>query len=151
LSSFSKYANNLSIFLVLTSPRQTRVSLNRIAVYLEEAEVSEQVSSLKMDRSGPASAEEDDRLGLENASFKWNEVEEAPDAKDDKDKNGKNTASETDSILTAASDAGSVADHKFELKDLSVVFPEGELTVVTGPTARCASLLVLWPVCLLGL
>jgi ABC-type multidrug transport system fused ATPase/permease subunit len=113
---------------------QTRVSLNRIAVYLDEAEVSEQVSSLKKDRSGPASASEDDRLGFESASFKWNEVEQVPE--EDKDKNGKRAASETDSILTTESETATVADHKFELKDLSIIFPEGELTVVTGPTAR---------------
>ncbi|KAJ6590007.1 hypothetical protein DFH09DRAFT_1359037 [Mycena vulgaris] len=110
---------------------QTRVSLNRIAVYLDEAEVSEQVSSLKKDRSGPVSPEsEDDRLGFENASFKWNEVEEAPGTKDDK-----RVASETDSILTTDTEIGTISDHKFELRDLSVVFPDGELTLVTGPTA----------------
>ncbi|KAJ7125217.1 multidrug resistance-associated ABC transporter [Mycena epipterygia] len=114
---------------------QTRVSLNRIAVYLDEAEVSEQVSSLKKDRSGPSPESEDDRLGFENASFKWNEVEEVPDAKEDKDKNGKRTASETDSILTTESETGLVSDHKFELRDLSLIFPDGELTLVTGPTA----------------
>ncbi|KAF8150500.1 multidrug resistance-associated ABC transporter [Mycena galopus ATCC 62051] len=118
---------------------QTRVSLNRIAVYLDEAEVSDQVSSLKKDRSSPVSAEaEDDRLGFEGASFKWNEVEEVPDAKEDKDKNSKRVASETDSILTTEtteSETATVADHKFELKDLSIIFPQGELTVVTGPTA----------------
>ncbi|KAJ7655558.1 hypothetical protein DFH06DRAFT_1200413 [Mycena polygramma] len=114
----------------------TRVSLNRIAVYLEEAEVDEQVSSLKKKRSGPTSSDtEDDRLGLEKASFKWNEVEEDLDAK--ADKNGKKvaTASETDSILTVETETGSVVDHKFELKDISVIFPDGELTLVTGPTA----------------
>lgn len=26
-------------------------------------------------------------------------------------------------------------DHRFELRDIDVLFPEGELTVVTGPTA----------------
>ncbi|KAJ7222262.1 hypothetical protein GGX14DRAFT_694507 [Mycena pura] len=117
----------------------TRVSLNRIAVYLDESEVSEQVSTLKKDRSTAASSDaEDDRLGLESASFKWNEVEESADDKDDKDANGKTSraASETDSILTAESDNGTaVADHKFELRDISVIFPKGELTVVTGPTA----------------
>ncbi|KAJ7479990.1 hypothetical protein B0H11DRAFT_2173507 [Mycena galericulata] len=118
---------------------QTRVCLNRIAVYLDEAEVDEQVSSLKKDRSGPASFEaEDDRLGLENASFKWNEVEEVAAAKDDK----KSLASsETDSILTAGSET--VTDHKFELKDLSVIFPQGELTLVTGPTASGKTALLL--------
>ncbi|KAJ7047868.1 hypothetical protein C8F04DRAFT_1060324 [Mycena alexandri] len=116
---------------------QTRVSLNRLAVYLQESEVSEQVSTLKKDRSGPASAEsEDDRLGFENASFKWNEVEVAPDAKDDNAKNGKKAVvSDADSIVTTESETTTVTDHKFELKDLSLIFPEGELTVVTGPTA----------------
>ncbi|KAJ7107582.1 multidrug resistance-associated ABC transporter [Mycena epipterygia] len=110
---------------------QTRISLNRIAAYLEETEVTEQVSSLKKDRLGPGSESEDDRLGLENASFKWNEVEEVADAKKDQI-----PASETDSILATESVTGTIADdHKFELKDLSVVFPDGELTVVTGPTA----------------
>ncbi|KAJ7727894.1 hypothetical protein B0H16DRAFT_1677216 [Mycena metata] len=124
---------------------QTRVSLNRIAVYLQEAEVSEQVSTLKKDRSGPTSAEsEDDRLGFENASFKWNEVEVAPDAKDDKDKNGKKAAaSDADSIVTTESEAATITDHKFELKDLSLIFPEGELTVVTGPTASGKTALLL--------
>ncbi|KAF9258421.1 P-loop containing nucleoside triphosphate hydrolase protein [Marasmius fiardii PR-910] len=31
--------------------------------------------------------------------------------------------------------ADSKSDHRFELKDISVMFPEGKLTVVTGPTA----------------
>jgi hypothetical protein len=110
---------------------------------LDEAEVSEQVSSIKKDRSGPAYSEpEDDRLGLENASFKWNEVEEAAVAKDDKDKNGKKAASDADSILTAETET-TVADHKFELKDISVIFPDGELTLVTGPTARFVRLPVI--------
>ncbi|KAJ6452790.1 hypothetical protein C8R45DRAFT_1223373 [Mycena sanguinolenta] len=86
---------------------QARVSLHRVGVYLDEAEVSEQVSTLKKDRFGPASTEsEDDCLGFENASFKWNEDEQSDDT-----------------------------DHKFELKNLSIIFPEGKLTVVTGPTA----------------
>ncbi|KAF7321054.1 hypothetical protein HMN09_00192800 [Mycena chlorophos] len=111
---------------------QTRVSLNRIAVYLDEPEVTEQVSTLKKGVINPhslAGEEEDSQLGLENASFKWNEVDEG----EDKDKDGKKPASDADSITTA--ETIGPADHKFELKDISVVFPEGELTLVTGPTA----------------
>ncbi|KAJ7480081.1 hypothetical protein B0H11DRAFT_2422933 [Mycena galericulata] len=120
---------------------QTRVCLNRIAAFLDEAEVDDQVSSLKKNRSGPTSLEaEDDRLGLENASFKWNEVEEVTAAKDDKKKSA---SSETDSILTAGSETGTVTDHRFELKDLSVIFPQGELTLVTGPTASGKTALLL--------
>ncbi|KAF7346860.1 hypothetical protein MSAN_01825400 [Mycena sanguinolenta] len=88
---------------------QFRVSLHRVGVYLDEAEVSEQVSTLKKDRSAPVSPEwEDDRLGFGNASFKWDESED---------------------------DTTSAVDHQFELKNLSIIFPEGKLTVVTGPTA----------------
>ncbi|KAF8205407.1 multidrug resistance-associated ABC transporter [Mycena galopus ATCC 62051] len=127
--------NILPSFVVMIL--QTRVSLNRISVYLDEDEVSDQVSTLKKDRSGPASpeSEDDDRLGFENASFKWNEVENAKEDSGDKNADTGVTESETSSILTAEHETGAVVDHKFELKDLSIVFPQGELTVVTGPTA----------------
>jgi excinuclease UvrABC ATPase subunit len=87
-------------------------------------------------------------LGIENGSFKWNEVEEKVD---DKDKSkaggvakGKNVAPtppeqvvpDTDdgaeSSSVAASDA---SEYRFELRDIDIVFPERQLTVVTGPTA----------------
>ncbi|KAF7338908.1 hypothetical protein MSAN_02214100 [Mycena sanguinolenta] len=91
---------------------QARVSLHRMGVYLDEPEVSEQVSTLKKDRSAPASPEwEEGCLGFDNASFQWNEVEQSED------------------------DTTTIIDHKFELKNLSIIFPEGKLTVVTGPTA----------------
>ncbi|KNZ78578.1 ATP-dependent bile acid permease [Termitomyces sp. J132] len=71
---------------------QTGVALNRIAVYLNEDEVDEQVSSLKKDASSPSPP----------ASAREIEVD---------------------------------VDHKFELRDIDVKFPEGELTLITGPTA----------------
>ncbi|KAJ7057932.1 hypothetical protein C8F01DRAFT_1255822 [Mycena amicta] len=111
---------------------QTRVSLNRIAVYLDEPEVTEQVSTLKKGRPNPSAEAEDSRLGFESASFRWNQVDEATEDKD------KTPASDADSIVTAESNNGTAivqADHKFELRDISVIFPEGELTLVTGPTA----------------
>ncbi|KAF7329693.1 hypothetical protein MKEN_00232500 [Mycena kentingensis (nom. inval.)] len=102
---------------------QLGVSVKRISDYLEEPEVSEQVSTL---RSGDATRpqEDDTRLGLERAILRWNEIDsdvvEPPASASDSD-----------------SDAGTIVadDHKFELRDVSVVFPEGRLTVVTGPTA----------------
>ncbi|KAF8158956.1 multidrug resistance-associated ABC transporter [Mycena galopus ATCC 62051] len=97
---------------------QARIAVDRIAIFLGEPEVSEQTSSLKHDNSKPVlPGFEDDLLGLENASFKWNQIQETQDAADD----------------TAVSDV-SINDHRFELKDISVLFPDG-LTVVTGPTA----------------
>lgn len=127
---------------------QTGVALKRISVYLDEDEVTEQVSSLKKTRSEPLLPGADEGLGLENATLKWNEVVEVVDPKDaKKDKKGKrNSASGTaspsgssdtdtvvdDTLSVTPSEAG---DRKFELKDVSIMFPEGELTLVTGPTA----------------
>ena len=55
---------------------QTQVTLKRIAVYLDEEEVTDQVSSLKKDYSGPHLFDDDEGLGLECATFKWNEIVE---------------------------------------------------------------------------
>ncbi|KAH9934375.1 uncharacterized protein B0H18DRAFT_1115081 [Fomitopsis serialis] len=55
---------------------QAGVAMDRIATYLDEEEVDEQVSTLKKGRWQPPAAEEDEGLGLLYASFKWNEVEE---------------------------------------------------------------------------
>ncbi|EMD39008.1 hypothetical protein CERSUDRAFT_104287 [Gelatoporia subvermispora B] len=116
---------------------QARVGIQRIATYLDEDEVDEQVSSLKRGRISPE--ETDEGLGIVNGTFKWNEVEKA---KDDKDKPKGNpsdatasTTDETDTVVDNASQVGEVEDHRFELRNISVMFPDGELTVVTGPTA----------------
>ncbi|KAJ6605651.1 ABC transporter type 1, transmembrane domain-containing protein [Mycena sp. CBHHK59/15] len=111
--------NNAPIYLV--EMIQARIAVDRIAVFLGEAEVTDQVSSLKKDFSEPElPGSEDDALGLENASFKWNDVEVVDE--------------EHDSTVDADS-TSSYSDRRFELKDVSVLFPEGALTVVTGPTA----------------
>ncbi|CAK5279437.1 unnamed protein product [Mycena citricolor] len=101
---------------------QAGVALNRIAVYLQEDEVSEQVSSLK---HGSEPTDGETGLGLVGATLQWNSVE-----------------SETTPIQSAASSVtdlhtvvGDSAARKFELSDVTVRFPEGKLTVVTGPTA----------------
>jgi type IV secretory pathway ATPase VirB11/archaellum biosynthesis ATPase len=101
------------------------------------------VSTLKRSHFG-ASAGDDDAtkgLGIEKGTFKWNEVEEKDDG----------TAKTPESIaLTPTDDAvqgandgterGSItgseaSNHRFELRDVDIVFPERQLTVVTGPTA----------------
>ena len=127
-------------------PLQTKVALDRIAVFLGEEEVSEQVSSLKKDLSEPQlSGSENEGLGLKNASLKWNEVEEK--SKEEQRKrdtsNGTTVGSSTDSETgTIHSLTPSESERRFELRDATILFPEGELTVVTGPTARCASYLI---------
>ena len=123
--------------------KQTGVALNRIAVYLDEEEVTDQVSTLKKDYSEPhLSGAEDDALGLERATFKWNELEK--DGDKGKLNGGPPTESSmTDETHTAVEDDASErnentdvnGEREFELRDISVIFPPGELTVVTGPTA----------------
>lgn len=48
-------------------------------------------------------------------------------------------SSSTDEIASTIGDTSvdlaDPTDHRFELRDLSIRFPEGELSVVTGPTA----------------
>lgn len=60
--------------------------------------------------------------------------------------NGTNEEEGADRESLSGSITGSGNEHRFELRDLSVVFPEGELTVVTGPTASGKTALL---VCLL--
>lgn len=48
-----------------------------------------------------------------------------------------NSSNETATVVDFESGSirSSPEDHRFELKDISVRFPEGELSVITGPTA----------------
>ncbi|KAF8153792.1 multidrug resistance-associated ABC transporter [Crassisporium funariophilum] len=124
---------------------QTGVALKRISVYLEEEEVTDQVSSLKKDHSEPhLPGGDDEGLGFDNASFKWNEVVDVKEKNEDvkKGKTSSPTSSEiADEMGTAVEDSisersvGEAGERIFELRDMTVRFPEGELTVVTGPTA----------------
>lgn len=132
---------------------QTKVALDRIAVYLDEDEVSDQVSALKKLNNGAAPAEEDAVLGIENGSFKWNAVDETKEKEKADAKAAKSTKKSTkkskgkDRTASASSEATVVAheesastseaatEHQFELRDISVVFPDGKLSCITGPTA----------------
>ncbi|TFK72661.1 hypothetical protein BDN72DRAFT_876371 [Pluteus cervinus] len=174
------------------------VAVKRIAVYLEEEEVDDQVSSLKAQASfpnpslshphGDQDQDEDSGLGIINGTFKWNEIGDEVKTAGTKgivstevsQGNGKgktlpllqsqhghgsssttmtitvtkSTTTDTgahgldvESTITASTlvregtselEAGKIsgdAEEKFELRGISVVFPEGKLTVVAGPTA----------------
>lgn len=113
-------------------------------MYLAEDEVTDQVSSLKKDFSEPILLGSDaPGLGLENASFKWNEVEEEKPTDKKEDTHQSSPTSSNDEGSTAVGDSASEistallasADHRFELRDVSIMFPDGELSVITGPTA----------------
>ncbi|KAF8579651.1 multidrug resistance-associated ABC transporter [Ramaria rubella] len=119
---------------------QTGVVLDRIATFLSEDEVPAVISSLNqgvVERTGS----EDLRLGIEDASFKWNEVDEAkkdsalptkilPNPPADAIEELGPTSRDSVSITAQAAE-----ERHFELRDINVIFPEGKLTIVTGPTA----------------
>ena len=100
------------------------------------------ISTLKQGTVAHSAIIEDNRLGIEHASFKWNAVEE------DKKAGSSPTPPETLPKSVASSivepepvpgDSISVGnqereERKFELRDVNVVFPDGQLTLVTGPS-----------------
>ena len=117
---------------------QTKVTLKRIAVYLDEEEVTDQVSSLKKDYSEPFLFGDDEGLGLECATLKWNEVVEVMEKRDQTESSSSSTLSLGADEASTAVDADSIdelGDRVFELRNVTIRFPEGELTVITGPTA----------------
>ncbi|KAJ7254410.1 hypothetical protein B0H12DRAFT_1115460 [Mycena haematopus] len=115
LSIFNMLNLPLSIVpYMISEVLQAGVALSRISKFLQEDEVTDEVSALKFkpaEEDGPLTA-----LAIENGSFKWNEL-----AKDDKAK-----PSEVETLDE---------ETRFELRDISVSFPEGKLTCVVGPTA----------------
>ncbi|TCD65581.1 hypothetical protein EIP91_002465 [Steccherinum ochraceum] len=135
---------------------QAGVALNRIANYFDQEEVDGQVSSLKYEaHSITAEANSiatgtyggiTSGLGILDGTFKWNEVkEENADIETNAPPELKITittstsADDADAALASSSSSvfydGEGQDRGFELQDINVMFPEGELTVVTGPTA----------------
>ena len=96
------------------------------------------MSSLKKDYSEPHSFGGDEGLGLECATLQWNEVVEVMEKGKQSGQNKSSTISlETDETSTVvdAEINGDRSDRVFELRNVTIRFPEGELTVVTGPTA----------------
>ena len=108
----------------------------------EEKEPSDEQPSAHSPLATGTYGEVTSGLGILDGTFKWNEVEEK---KNDEEAAGKGkatspvngTTDETDTVVgsSSASLLEAEQDHRFELKDINVMFPEGELTVVTGPTA----------------
>ena len=115
---------------------QSHVTLKRISVYLDEEEVTDQVSSLKKDYSEPYLLGDDEGLGLEGATLKWNEVVEVEENQN-KSCSSSTISMEIDEASTVgdSESIGDRGDRVFELRDVTIRFPEGKLTVVTGPTA----------------
>ena len=96
---------------------------------------------MKKDHSGPYLSSDDVGLGLEGATFKWNEVveveEKGKESSRTKLSSSPTSLEVTDDSSTAADNVSerSTGERVFELRDMTIRFPEGKLTVVTGPTA----------------
>ncbi|KAL5505095.1 hypothetical protein ACEPAH_7758 [Sanghuangporus vaninii] len=134
---------------------QARVAMQRIETFLNEDEVGSQVSTLKED----VKKEFNDVmvLGLDNATLKWNMMgKEMPSDKKSKGKDNSpkaqgdterdieaDIADTLQSDITQAKTVAVVQDRAFELRDISVLFPEGALSVVIGPTASGKTALLL--------
>lgn len=121
---------------------QAQVALERISVYLDEEEVTNQVSTLKRD-SQPPDLNDDEGLGLDNAVLQWNEVTIVEKKNQAKNKSTNPPTPDVPETVVVANEecssdstpSESIEQRQFELRDISVKFPDGKLTVVTGPTA----------------
>lgn len=135
---------------------QTKVALDRIAVYLDEEEVTAQVSSLKSAIQQPMNTEEEVTFGLEDATLKWNVSAMMAKPEEGKTVEGSghsasapSEASEVESVTVRSGvsedEAETNTDHQFRLEQISVIFPENKLTVITGPTASGSSIIYFTP------
>ncbi|KAI6119559.1 P-loop containing nucleoside triphosphate hydrolase protein [Pisolithus croceorrhizus] len=115
---------------------EARVSLHRVEAFLNEEEISDCASS---PYEQPHDTETlDGRLAIEGGRFKWNNVggEKADPPR------VRNNESTPQSVVPGEEaglpvDAAEIVlkDRKhFELRNITVHFPEGELSLVTGPT-----------------
>lgn len=140
---------------------QALVAVRRIEAFLNEEEVGPQVSTLKEDTSREFS--EITVLGLENAFLKRNSAEKNESSEVLNSKGTDNGTRKTgnmqndieagvlDSAQSDISQAETESvqqDHVFELCDISVVFPDGALSVVVGPTASGKTSLLVSPISL---
>ena len=115
--------------------------MDRIATFLSEDEVSDEVSSLKQSTVVRSEDLEDHRLSIVHGSFRWNAVDEdkkKPSAGPDTPPKSA-ASSVVESAEPVPGDSVSVSnqegeDRKFELRDISIVFPDRQMTLIAGPS-----------------
>ncbi|KEP50725.1 multidrug resistance-associated ABC transporter [Rhizoctonia solani 123E] len=152
ISIFHILSTSLAILpLTVASIVRTLVSLQRIEKYLSEEEVPDHVSALK--RSTPTSlAPTETRLGCNNATFHW-PIISTIDQKTGEALKVQHPSRWTKLLtslrlrkkadpLKVAEQATTEEDQPFTLRDISVVFPEGVLSLVCGPTGSGKSSLL---------
>ncbi|KAH7322247.1 ABC transporter type 1, transmembrane domain-containing protein [Rhizoctonia solani] len=152
ISIFHILSTSLGIVpLTVASIVRTLVSIQRIEAYLSEEEVPEHVSSLK--RPSPtARGPAETRLGCNNATFRWPTISTADQKTNQMPKT--HQPSRWTKLLTtlclrkkvvppeAQEETTTDEDRHFTLHDISVIFPEGVLSLVYGPTGSGKSSLL---------
>lgn len=115
---------------------QTKASLERISAFLDEPEVDDEISSLKrQDFHASNSSSEAAPLGFLDGSFRWNSTEgNSTFGEIERERRLPATPSLTEQNSSSI-DFHTAEAVRFELQNISVIFPQGKLTVVTGPTA----------------
>nr|XP_018259698.1 ATP-binding cassette transporter [Kwoniella dejecticola CBS 10117]OBR81856.1 ATP-binding cassette transporter [Kwoniella dejecticola CBS 10117] len=124
---------------------QAHVSVKRIEDFLAEDEVPDWVCSLK--RSADPNDNSPNKIGFENATFRWNTGKQSEQNRSvmavNKPKTVVEPPSPPRSTSTTAVDSSSSAPDAveeegeepfFTLSDLNVSFPIGKLSIITGPT-----------------
>ena len=117
---------------------QAHVAVKRIEDFLEEDEgesnpvtylmkVPDWVCSLKS--SPETQSAEKSRIGFANATFRWNTGKKANDKDTAPAKTGVGASSDTSNNVPAVEESP-----VFNLSNLTVDFPVGKLSVITGPT-----------------
>ncbi|GAA6013875.1 hypothetical protein JCM10207_008220 [Rhodosporidiobolus poonsookiae] len=106
----------------ITQLLQTYVSIQRLEAFFDEPEVEPWVSALREDQVGPDGAGVDGspskpKVGIEGGTFVYDEE-----------------ATLADLEPAPAADGADEAERKFALRDVSVAFPDGKLSLVCGPT-----------------
>ncbi|KAI5999875.1 P-loop containing nucleoside triphosphate hydrolase protein [Pisolithus orientalis] len=115
---------------------EARVSLERVEAFLNEEEISDYASSPVALSPDPEIY--DGALAIQGGRFKWNKVGDKK-ANPPQERSGELTTQPVVQTEPAGPpvDAGEIAlrdGNYFELRGISVRFPEGELSLVTGPT-----------------
>ena len=126
---------------------QTSVALKRIAAYLDEEEVnkSSTVEAIVCPITAVFEEGTGSGLGIATTSFKWNVVEEkgkgsVPKCNGKEKKATRFSSPKSTMIEDTREPRLEIAEDEeegagFELRDIDVMFPESQLTIVTGPTA----------------
>ncbi|KAL8277960.1 hypothetical protein RQP46_009592 [Phenoliferia psychrophenolica] len=106
-----------------TSILQTYVSVERLEAFMSEPEVEPWVSSLRPDEpTSPLSS----KVGIEHGTFRYQD--------NTTNNNNKSAATPSPLPIVALDGVPQVEEDSFELQDVNVVFPEGKLSLICGPT-----------------